>query len=37
MTALFDPSQILIYLSFLLTVYLFWYLYSKTPETLIPY
>jgi RsiW-degrading membrane proteinase PrsW (M82 family) len=37
MAAMFDPSQILIYLSFLLTVYLFWYLYSKTPETLIPY
>lgn len=37
MAALFDPSQTLILIIFLSTVYLFWHLYRKTPEALIPY
>lgn len=35
--ALYDFTNVLILLIFLASVYLFYYLYRKTPETLIPY
>lgn len=37
LAALFEPTNLLILLIFLASLYLFYYLYQKTPETLIPY
>ena len=35
--ALYAPYEPLLFIIFAVTVYLWWYLYQKTPETIIPY